>query len=189
MTVNNDSKVNNAKLEQSLWQWLDDAVIGLNLCPFAKKPRKNQQIKLLISNAETDEILLTEFMDELQFIAQVDPKDKDTSLFAVANGLKEFDDYLNFLAIANMALQQLGLEGQFQLASFHPNYQFEGTNMNDRENLTNRAPCPIIHIIREATVEKVLKVYPNPEQIPDNNIKCVERLSENEVTRLFPFLQ
>ena len=179
---------NNSELEQSLWQWLDNVVIGLNLCPFAKKPRKNNQIKLVISNATDDETLLTEFMDELQFIEQVDPNDKDTSLFAVANALEDFEQYLNFLAIANMTVQQLGLEGKFQLASFHPNYQFEDTSPNDRENLTNTAPCPVIHIIREATVEKVLKVYPNPEQIPENNIDCVENLSDQEVEKLFPFL-
>lgn len=183
------SKQENSELEKSIWQWLDDVVIGLNLCPFAKKPRKNQQINLVISQAISDEALLTEFMDELLYIAQVDPNDKDTSLFAIANALDDFEQYLNFLAIAEMTVQQLGLEGEFQLASFHPQYQFEDTQAHDRENLTNTAPCPIIHIIREATAEKVLKVYPNPEQIPENNIERVEQLSVQEVKRLFPFIE
>ncbi|NVK25888.1 MAG: DUF1415 domain-containing protein [Gammaproteobacteria bacterium] len=181
-------QTNNTSLEQSIWQWLDDVVIGLNLCPFAKKPRINQQIKLYITDAINDEDLLNELMQELQFIEQVDPLETDTTLFAISHHLQDFEEYLNFLAIANLMVQQLGLEGKFQLASFHPNYQFEGTTPTDRENLTNKAPCPLIHIIREATVEKVLNVYPNPEQIPDNNIECVENLSNEQVQRLFPFL-
>jgi len=108
-------------------------------------------------------------------------------LFVIKSALSDFDDYLNFLQICQMMLEQMGLEGEFQLASFHPNYQFDGTESGDKENLTNTSPLPVIHIIREKTVERVLKVYPNPETIPDNNIERVENLSDEEVKSLFPF--
>lgn len=176
-------------VEQQIWQWLDDVVIGLNLCPFAKKPRANQQIKVFVSNARTDETLITDFMDELEFIRDVDPNETDTCVFVIPNMLADFDSYLNYLALANMTVQQMGLEGEFQLASFHPDYQFEDTTPGDKENLTNTAPFPVIHIIREATVEKVLKLYPNPEQIPENNIARVEALTDEEIDQLYPFLR
>ena len=175
-------------VEQQVWQWLDDVVIGLNLCPFAKKPRINQQIKVFISNARSDEALINDFMDELEFIRDVDPEVTDTCVFVIPNMLSDFDSYLNYLALANMTVQQMGLEGEFQLASFHPKYQFEDTEPDDKENLTNTSPYPVIHIIREATVEKVLKLYPNPELIPENNINRVEALTDEEVNKLYPFL-
>ena len=175
-------------IEAQVWQWLDDVVIGLNLCPFAKKPRVNNQIKVRVCDATTSEQLITDFMDELTFIRDVDPNQTDTSVFVIGNLLQDFEEYLDYLSLANMSISQMGLEGEFQLASFHPKYQFEGTDANDKENLTNTAPYPIIHIIREATVEKVLKLYPNPEQIPDNNIRCVEALSNDDIVKLYPFL-
>lgn len=175
-------------VEQQVWHWVDEVVIGLNLCPFAKKPRINQQIKVFISEAKDDNDLVNEFMQELEWIKQVDPNNTDTSLFVIPYALFDFEDYLDFLSLANILLQQLGLEGQFQLASFHPNYQFDGTEIQDQENLTNTAPFPIIHIIREATVERVLKVYPNPELIPDNNIERVLALTEQEIQQLYPFI-
>lgn len=176
------------QLEQQIWTWVDQVVIGLNLCPFAKKPRVNKQIKLLISDAKNDDDLFKQFLAEVEFIRDVDPNMTDTSLFAIADHLSDFDEYLNFLAIANMTIQQMGLEGDFQLASFHPEYQFEDTEITDRANLTNKAPCPIIHIIREATVEKVLEKYPSPEAIPENNINTVNELTDHDVSRLFPYL-
>lgn len=175
-------------VEQQVWQWLDDVVIGLNLCPFAKKPRINQQIKVFVSNVRSDETLINDFMNELEFIRDVDPMETDTCVFVIPNMLADFDDYLNYLALANMTVQQMGLEGEFQLASFHPDYQFEDTQPEDKENLTNRSPYPVIHIIREATVEKVLKHYPDPEMIPENNINRVEALTEQEIKNLYPFL-
>ena len=98
-------------VEQQIWQWLDDVVIGLNLCPFAKKPRANEQIKVFVSNARSDEALITDFMDELEFIRDVDPNKTDTCVFVIPNMLADFDSYLNYLALANMTVQQMGLEG------------------------------------------------------------------------------
>jgi len=175
-------------VEQEVWQWLDNVVIGLNLCPFAKKPRANNQIRLCVSESRKNKTLLGEFEQELVRLQQTSPDDKDTSLFIVSNHLYDFYDYLDFLDAAQLKLENLELEGVFQLASFHPDYVFEGTQPEDRENLTNRAPYPIIHIIREDSMAKVLEKFPNPESIPEINIKTIENLNEVEIKELFPHL-
>lgn len=178
----------NSEILQQAWQWLDNVVIGLNLCPFAKKPRVKNQIKLHICHANSDKDMVDDFLAELDFIKQVDASETDTCVVIYPNALAEFDEYLNFLEVANLMVTQMGLEGEFQLASFHPNYVFDGAQEGDRENLTNTSPFPMIHIIREATVEKVLSQYPNPDLIPQNNIDTVENLSDEEIKTLYPFL-
>jgi hypothetical protein len=177
MTTNN--------IEQDIWFWVDEVIIGLNLCPFAKKPRQKQQIAIHISTETTLESQLKEFEEQLIALSECDPSVTDTSLLVYPESHSDFDEYLDFLYLANMTIEQLGLIGDFQLASFHPNYQFEDTEPEDKENLTNTSPYPTIHIIREATVERVLKQYPNPELIPENNIKTVTQLSELKVAKLF----
>jgi len=175
-------------IEQEVWHWLDKVVIGLNLCPFAKKPRANQQIRLYVSDSRKNKALLKEFEQELQYLQKIPSEQTDTSLFIIGNHLYDFYDYLDFLDAAQFKLENLGLEGIFQLASFHPNYVFEGTEPDDRENLTNRAPYPIIHIIREDSMAKVLSKYPSPEAIPEINIKTIQELDEAEIKKLFPHL-
>lgn len=172
-----------------IWQWLDEVVIGLNLCPFAKKPRSNQQIKVVVSKQRKNKALMKEFIDELNSLAVTSPAETDTTVFAISHHLYDFYDYLDFLESAQEQLELLGFEGKFQLASFHPNYCFEGAEIDDRENLTNRSPYPIIHIIREDSMAKVLQKYPEPEAIPEVNIAKVESLSDAEVQQLFPYLK
>lgn len=174
--------------ELEIWRWLDDVVIGLNLCPFAKKPRSNQQIKVVVSQQRKNKALLNAFVQELELLAKTPPEQTDTTVFAASHHLYDFYDYLDFLDLAQTKLEQLGFEGQFQLASFHPDYCFEGAAPQDRENLTNRSPYPIVHIIREDSMAKVLAKYPNPESIPEVNIEKVESLSDTEVSNLFPYL-
>ena len=172
-------------LEDRIYQWLDDVVIGLNLCPFAKKPRSQQQIKLTVCDTSDSQQQLEEFITEMDWLANTPAEQTDTTWFAIANGLEGFESYLSFLDICQMALENFGYEGKFQLASFHPDYQFEGTELNDRENFTNRAPVPIIHLIREDSMTRVLKQYPNPEAIPERNIETVESLSSQQIAELF----
>jgi len=175
-------------IEQQIWQWLDRVVIGLNLCPFAKKPRAKDQIRLVITESRKDKVLLKEFEQELHYLVATPAEQTDTTLFAITHHLYDFYDYLDFLDQAQAKLEQCGLEGKLQLASFHPDYVFEGTEYDDRENFTNRAPVPIVHIIREDSMAKVLAKYPNPEAIPDNNIKCMAGLSLEQLRQLFPYL-
>lgn len=172
-------------LEQKVYHWLDSVVIGLNLCPFAKKPRVQGQIKVTFCDATNSDQMLDAFINEMEFLAQTPSEQTDTSLFVVASGLEDFESYLDFLDVCQMTLENFGYEGTFQLASFHPEYQFEGTSIDDRENYTNRAPAPIIHLIREDSMSRVLKQYPNPETIPERNIETVESLTDDQITELF----
>lgn len=176
-------------IEQLVYQWLDDVVIGLNLCPFAKKPRAQSQIKVCFSNTQNTSILLDEFINELTFLHETSADDTDTTLFVMLEAGKEFSAYLDFLDIAQMTLENFGFDGVFQLASFHPEYQFDGTEPSDRENYTNRSPAPIIHIIRESSMTRALKQYPNPELIPERNIEVIEGLSDSQISTLFPAIQ
>ncbi|MCF6346067.1 MAG: DUF1415 domain-containing protein [Thiomicrorhabdus sp.] len=179
---------NNSTVEQHVKQWLEQVVIGLNLCPFASKPYQDKQIRFVVSNAQQTEYLLTELVTELDLLATKEPNKIETTLLIIPNMLTSFSDYNQFLNHVDALIKQFNYQGIFQIASFHPNYQFAGTQPNNAENLTNRAPYPILHLIREASLERALKHYPNPETIPDNNIKCVSNLTEQEKQKLFPYL-
>lgn len=172
-------------VEKQVWQWLDSIVIDLNLCPFAKKPRTNNQIKVTVCGARKDKAVLNQFQQELRFLTDTDPNLTDTTLFVVPDHLYDFYDYLDFLDKAQQLLISMHLEGVLQLASFHPDYVFDGVEEDSRENYTNRAPFPIIHILREATLTRLVEKYPNPEQIPENNIDTLNRLTEPQFQNLF----
>ncbi|CAM3594726.1 hypothetical protein VA7868_03206 [Vibrio aerogenes CECT 7868] len=177
-----------SKAELETRQWLNDVVIGLNLCPFAHKPNKNNQIKVAVSAATSEEQLLEFILLELRELDSKMPEELETTLVVVTGMLADFMDYNFFLDWVDALLKQEDYEGIYQIASFHPDYCFGGTEPEDAGNLTNRSPYPTIHLIREASMEKVLKHYPNPEAIPDNNVARVEALTDKEKTRLFPYL-
>ncbi len=175
-------------IEHSVERWLQDVVIGLNLCPFAAKPQRKQQVRMSVSAARTEEQLLQDLHAELVLLDDSTPERLETTLLIVANMLAEFADYNQFLNLADALLLQHDWQGQYQIASFHPNYQFAGTDSDDAENLTNRSPYPILHILREASIEKALQNYPSPEQIPSKNIYTVNRLTLSERRKCFPYL-
>ncbi|MBD1556764.1 DUF1415 domain-containing protein [Vibrio sp. S9_S30] len=182
------SKQNDEQIRQQVTQWLEDVVIGLNLCPFAAKPNRNRQIKIAISHAETEEHLLEAILGELNELNESEPEKLETTLVVVPDMLDDFMDYNFFIDWVEALIKQQHWEGIYQVATFHPNYCFGGAEPEDDENLTNRAPFPIFHLIREESMERVLKHYPNPESIPDTNIERVSNLSEAERKKLFPYL-
>ncbi|MFA0085721.1 DUF1415 domain-containing protein [Vibrio sp. E150_011] len=175
-------------IEEQVQQWLKDVVIGLNLCPFAAKPERNKQIKTFVSLADKEEGLLEDILGELMLLEQTEPQDLETTLVVVPNMLDDFMDYNFFIDWVEALIKQNGWDGIYQVATFHPNYCFGGAAPEDDENLTNRSPYPIFHLIREASMERVLKHYPEPDAIPDNNIERVSRLDEVERKKLFPYL-
>ncbi|WP_261818065.1 DUF1415 domain-containing protein [Vibrio gallicus] len=175
-------------IHQQTQAWLEQVVIGLNLCPFAHKPNKKNQIKIAISDATTEEALLEFILLELKQLDSTPPQQLETTLVVAANMLDDFMDYNFFLDWVDALLKQEDYEGIYQVASFHPDYCFGGTEPDDAENLTNRSPYPTIHLIREESMERVLKHYPNPEAIPDNNIERVQALSDKQKAKLFPYL-
>lgn len=169
-------------------QWLADVIVGLNLCPFARRPMRAGQIRYAVSEARDDETLMAELLAEIQRLDQAAAEELETTLLVVPGHLQDFSDFNQFLDLAEWLIGRHDYTGIYQIASFHPHYQFAGTAPADAENLTNRAPYPILHLLREASIERVLKNYPDPENIPENNIRRVESLSEDEKHRLFPHL-
>lgn len=156
--------------------WIERAVIGLNLCPFAKAVYLREQIRYVVSAAETAEALLDELERELLFLEAADPEAVDTTLLIHPRVLTGFLDYNDFLAEADDALKRLELEGVIQIASFHPSYQFAGTAPDDVTNCTNRSPYPMLHLLREASVDRAVAAFPEAEAIYQRNIETLRRL-------------
>jgi hypothetical protein len=157
-------------------QWLEKAVIGLSLCPFAKPVYAREQIRYVVSGAETPEALLADLMDELQTLAAAEPEAIETTLLIHPEVLNDFLDYNDFLGVAEEAVADLGLEGILQVASFHPEYQFAGTEPDDVTNYTNRSPYPTLHLLREASVERAVAAVPDAAEIYERNMETLRRL-------------
>ncbi|OLL29527.1 peptidase [Burkholderia sp. SRS-W-2-2016] len=156
--------------------WLSEAVIGLNLCPFAKAVYVKGQIRYAVSDAQDLEGVLTDLEAELQTLTAADPAAVDTTLLILPRALGEFLDFNDCLYFADRLLQQLRLEGIIQIASFHPRYQFEGSEPDDIENYTNRAPYPILHLLREDSIERAVQAFPDAEDIYERNQETLRRI-------------
>jgi hypothetical protein len=156
--------------------WIERAVIGLNLCPFAKAVYVKDQIRYAVSQAQDAGALLEDLEQELRLLAQAAPHAVDTTLLIHPQVLTEFLEYNDFLAVGRAALEGLGLAGVLQLASFHPAYQFAGTTMHDVTNYTNRSPYPMLQLLREASVSRAVVAFPEAQKIYEKNIETMRRL-------------
>jgi len=157
-------------------QWLERAVIGLNLCPFAKAVHIKQQIRFVLSPASTAQALLETLHQELLTLIQTPAQQIDTTLLIHPEVLQDFLDYNDFLGEADALLESLELDGQIQIASFHPQYQFAGSNADDIENYTNRSPYPMLHLLREDSVARAVAAIPDPEDIFTRNMATLQSL-------------
>ncbi|MEE7548500.1 DUF1415 domain-containing protein [Xanthomonas sp. Kuri4-1] len=157
-------------------RWIERAVIGLNLCPFAKAVYVKQQVRLVLSDASTPEALLEELAEELVRLRDTPAEEIDTTLIVHPEVLTDFLDYNDFLENADAAVEALDLEGILQVASFHPDYQFAGAPPDDVGNCTNRSPYPTLHLLREDSVERAVAAYPDPDVIVERNLATLERL-------------
>ena len=166
--------------------WLEKAVIGLNLCPFAKSVHVKGQVRTVVSDATDTDTLYDELVRELQHLAAVDPEQTDTTLLVHPRVLQDFLDFNDFLDVADLALRQLGLEGTLQIASFHPDFQFAGTDADDISNFTNRSPWPTLHLIRESSIDRAVAAFPGAEAIFERNIETLEAMGLEGWHRLFP---
>ena len=158
--------MNSVKMQTK--QWIIDIIVGLNFCPFAKKELINSTIHYHVSQHKKLKLALAEFIEQCHYLQQ--NSDIETSLVIYENSFQQFEDYLDLVAYAEDLLVDSGFEGVFQIASFHPDYYFEGEDINDAANFTNRSPYPTLHLIREKSMARVLNIYKNPEEIPENNI-------------------
>jgi hypothetical protein len=164
--------------------WVERVVIGLKLCPFAPAPASRGLIRYETSMATTPETLLEDLAAELQRLVAVPAEELETTLLIHPYVLQDFHDYNDFLVVADEALVMLGLEGEIQVASFHPDYQFAGTSADDIGNATNRSPYPTLHLLREASIERAVDSYGDTAAIPAANIKTLQRLGHEGLDAL-----
>ncbi|SIS39799.1 DUF1415 domain-containing protein [Neptunomonas antarctica] len=167
-------------------QWVETIVVGLNLCPFAAPVVRNDTLRYAVTDAESMEALASNFLQELNLIQEKEEKEIATTLVIMPRAVSDFYDYLDLLAYFEDLLAKSGLSGVFQLASFHPAYLFAGVEPDDLSHWTNRSPFPMVHIIREGQMSRVLTHYDNPEEIPERNIKLLRELGREGLVERFP---
>lgn len=164
----------NATIINQTQKWLSSVIIDHNLCPFAKREYDNGTIHYAVISEMELERQLEQVIKHCTALDE--DGNRETSLLIFPEALSDFDIYLDVLAAATALLKDQGYEGIYQLASFHPEYRFEGVEIDAPSNYTNRSPYPMLHILREASIETVLENYPNPEKIPERNIKLTQEL-------------
>ena len=165
-----------ADVVAAMREWIEKAVIGLNLCPFAKAVYVKNQVRFVVSTARHLDGLLEDLDRELDFLAAANPDEIDTTLLIHPTLLPDFLDFNDFMQLADAAVGEHGLEGVIQIASFHPHFQFEGTEPEDLGNYTNRAPFPTLHLLREASIERAVAAFPEAETIYARNIESLNAL-------------
>ena len=176
------------RVERHVRVWLEDFVVGLNLCPFARPyvlqgALLSKSLRIAICGDTQTGALRRVFLEELNTLQSRSEREIATSLLVFPHALSEFTAYLDFFEEAQDLLAQAGLEGLIQLASFHPHYEFEGEELGAASHFSNRAPYPVIHLLREDMIERVLLDFPHPERIPEENIQALEQIGSVELRR------
>ena len=165
--------------------WLEAAVIGLNLCPFAKAVHGKGQIRWRLSDASEPKALLADLVQELQFLAAADVQAVETTLLVHPHVLDDFLDFNDFLDVADAALVDLGLDGTLQIASFHPQYQFADSEPDDITNHSNRSPHPTLHLLRESSIDRAVASVPDAADIYERNLETLRGLGHAGWQALF----
>lgn len=171
-------------IEADIRRWLERAVIGLNLCPFAKAVYVKRQVRIVVSDASTERALLEQLGEELALLRDTPAEVVDTTLLVHPQVLGDFLDYNDFLDDADGLVEAMELDGVLQIASFHPDYRFADTAPDDAGNLTNRAPWPILHLLREDSIDRAVAAYPDPDGIIERNIATMRELGIEGFRRL-----
>ena len=184
----NDQKSMTTTETDLVRKWLEQAVLGLGLCPFAAEHWHAGRVRLTVTPAAFEQALLEDLHAELTTLDTTDSELLETTLLIVPNLLHDFGDYNQFLDLADALIDEYGWAGRFQIASFHPGYQFADTEPNDTSNLTNRSPYPLLHLLRESSVSRAVAEHANPDRIPAANIATLQALSEERRREIFDFL-
>jgi hypothetical protein len=174
--MNDEQTQRDALVVEDTRRWVQRAVIGLNLCPFAKSVEVKQQVRYVVSYASGAKPLLADLKRELLGLVAADPSTLDTTLLIAPDGFAEFIDFNDLLERADRLLVDLELDGVLQIASLHPRYQFADTEEDDITNYTNRAPYPTLHLLREESVDRAVAAFPNPEAIFETNMQTMQSL-------------
>ena len=186
MTNPDISQIPETEIIATTQVWLEKAVIGLNLCPFAKAVQIKNQIRYVVSEALTAEDLLQDLVRELEYLAEANEEKLETTLLIHPYALNDFLDYNDFLDVADGALEELDLDGILQIASFHPDFQFAETEIDDITNFTNRSPYPTLHLLREESIDKAVLAFPEAEEIFEKNIETMRELGREGWEKMFP---
>jgi hypothetical protein len=165
--------------------WLEKSVIGLNLCPFAESVYRADRVRFRVSGQRSADGLLDELRAELSDLQAADPLVCETTLLIHPQVLADFIEYNDFLEVCEAAVVELDLEGELQVASFHPQYRFAGTQSGDIENFTNRSPYPMLHLLREASIERAIAAVPDTDEIYRRNIRTLRGLGHEGWRRLW----
>ena len=165
--------------------WLERAVVGLNLCPFAEAVYRGGRVRFRVSDQKSASALLEELCSELLHLNGAHPRECETTLLIHPFALRNFADYNQFLGHCDAAIAEAGLEGELQVAGFHPEFQFAGTEPDDIENYTNRSPYPMLHLLREASIERAIAAAPNTQQIYERNIRTLRILGHEGWRKLW----
>lgn len=168
---------------QSVIRWFEKAVLGLNLCPFAARPYRRDSIVFELSHASNDEHCLIDLYLNLYRLDQ--QPEIETIVLICPHHLIQFSHYNQFLSLAENLIDQEGWDGIYQIASFHPDYRFEGTKINDRANFTNRSPYPLLHLLREDSISLAVESYENIDAVPERNIETLQNLDSDEMRAIF----
>lgn len=169
---------------EAVRHWVESFVVELNLCPFAQRELQAERVRFCLSEADSSEALLERLLEELELLES--DAEIETTLLIHPQVLQDFDDYNQFLDLVDALLEQEGYAGVYQVASFHPDYQFADTTAGDPQNYSNRSPFPLLHLLREASVERAVVSYPAVDEIPERNI---ERLRQLGVAKLQSLLR
>lgn len=169
--------------ESRIKKWIQECVIGFNLCPFARKEFDHGNIRYKVSAAHSDEDLLVTLTSEIELLES--NNEIETSIVIIGHHLLDFLDYCDFIELANSLLFELNFEGHYQIAEFHPEYQFADTQADAAENYTNRSPLPLLHILREGSVENAVKNHPDATDIPAKNIEHMNRIGAKKLREIF----
>ncbi|GLS27646.1 DUF1415 domain-containing protein [Marinibactrum halimedae] len=184
----NTQVTNTQEVVELTQRWVREVVVGLGLCPFAAKPFAENTIRYCVAPSAAPEDILHSIYSECVLLSSVSHEATETTLVITPNALSDFHDYNQFFNEVDLLLSRNDWEGVLQVASFHPQYQFAGTSVSDAENYTNRAPYPIFHLLREDRLEKAIEFYPDVDEIPERNIARMNALSQDEIHRLFYYL-
>ena len=174
--------MNNKEIIVPVQKWVESLVVGMNLCPFAKRELANDRVRFTVTEATTEEQLLTALQDELELLSN--DESIETTLLIHPEMLRDFYEYNQFLNFVDELLVQMKLEGVIQVASFHPDYQFGGTEPDDAENYTNRSPYPLLHLLRESSIERASAEHPDVSQIPARNIELMNETGTDKLQAL-----
>ena len=178
------SRMTVEEIQHQTKKWVEQFVIGLGLCPFASAPMRAGLVHIAVSEATTPEALVADLVREVEQLMARSRGERETTLLVTPFVLEDFEEFLDFLSEMEILWEEANLDGVLQLVSFHPDYRFAGAPDNDPANATNRSPFPMLHLLREDSVTEVLETHPDPDGIPERNVRLLRRMGDDGIRQV-----